>query len=211
MYDQEKSTNPEETTYYSVQDEEYGLPETEYNPLQQEEQPEAAQEPIRAKREIELQPQQSSSSWPIWVGVLVLLAVAGFSLYFFVFNKPEQAVVTPPVAIQQPEPEPEIIEEPAPVQETWTPEAPKEGSVTAITARTGRYYVVVGSFIDGDMASDYANKLAAEGQQVTLIEPTGKKKFYRLGVMGADSFAEASAELDNLKATFGQDIWVVRY
>ena len=210
MYDQEKLNSYNETGYQSQQDDEYGLPETEFNPLDQN-QPEAEEEVYAPKREIDLQPQQKTSYWPIVLGVILLLAVAGFSIYYFVFNKPEEAVVAPPVvAVQQPEPE--VIEE-APVEETWTPEpaAPKEGSVTAITGKTGRYYVVVGSFIDGDMASDYAKKLAAQGQEVTLIEPTGDRKFYRLGIYGADSFAEASAELDNLKNTFGQDIWVVRY
>lgn len=211
MYDQEKTSNQDEPNYTLVQDDEYGLPEAEYNPLQQEEEADVAQEPVRQRREIEVQPQQTSSSWPIWVGLLILVAVAGFALYFFVFNTPAEPVVAP-VTVQQPEPEPEIKEEPAPVEETWTPAlAVKEGRVTAISAKTGRYYVVVGSFIDGDMASDYAQKLAANGNQVTLIEPSGDKKFYRLGVMEADSFAEASAELDNLKETFGQDIWVVRY
>ncbi|MBW3544364.1 MAG: SPOR domain-containing protein, partial [Bacteroidetes bacterium] len=108
------------------------------------------------------------------------------------------------------EEKPEVVE-PAPVEESWRPAPPKEGSVTAITARTGRYYVVVGSFIDGDMAGDYAKKLAAAGRQVTLIEPSGNRKFYRLGIMDAGSFGEASAQLDDLKSTFGQEIWVYKY
>lgn len=214
MYDQEKLNNHDETGYDIQQDDEYGLPEAEYSPLEQE-QPVAAQEPYRQKREIDLQPQESSSSWPIWTGLIILLAVAGFSLYYFVFNTPEEEIAVP-VAVTQPqepvqEAEPEVAEPVAPVEESWTPTAPKEGSITAISARTGRYYVVVGSFIDGDMAGDYAKKLAAEGRQVTLIEPSGNRKFYRLGIMDAASFDEASAQLDDLKNTFGQEIWVYKY
>ena len=211
MYDQEKQNNQEETTTFQLhQDDEYGLPEAEFSPIEQE-QPIVEQEPVRVRREIDLQPNQSRSSWPIWVGLVVLLAIAGFSLYYFVF-KTEEPVVAPVVAVQQPAPaaEPEAIEE-EPVQPEWVPEAPKEGSVSTISTKTGRYYVIVGSFIDGDMASDYAKKLAAQGKQVTLIEPVGGKKFYRLGVHEAASFAEASEELDNLKSTFGQEIWIVRY
>lgn len=213
MYDQEKLNNHEETDYQIQQDDEYGLPEAEYSPLEQQ-QPVAPQEPIRQNREIDLQPQESSSSWPIWAGLIILLAVAGFSLYYFVFNTPEEEIAAP-VAVTQPqepvrEEKPEVVE-PAPVEDSWTPAPPKEGSVTAITARTGRYYVVVGSFIDGDMAGDYAKKLAAAGRQVTLIEPSGNRKFYRLGIMDAGTFGEASAQLDDLKSTFGQEIWVYKY
>jgi cell division protein FtsN len=212
MYDQEKLNNQEEATYQVQQDDEYGLPEVEFSPIDQYE-PVAAAEPVHTKREIDLQPKQERSSWPIWVGIIVLLAVAGFSLYYFVFKPEEQVVVTPvaqtPAPVQ--EVEPQIIEEAPPVENNWVPEAPKEGSVTTITQKTGRYYVIVGSFIDGDMAGDYAKKLAGEGRAVTLIEPSGNKKFYRLGVSDADSFSAASEELDNLKGTFGQEIWIVRY
>lgn len=212
MYDQEKLNDKTETSYHLQQDDEYGLPEAEFSPLEQDHY--AEPEPsIKSKREIDLQPQQKTSSWPIWVGLVVLLAVAGFSVYYFIFNdKPSQQLTSPPVAVQQPEPEPEIVEE-APVEEAWAPEvaAPKEGTVTAISATTGRYYVIVGSFIDGDMAGDYAKKLAAQGKEVTLIEPTGNKKFYRLGIADAGSFSEANAELDDLKNTFGQEIWILRY
>ena len=79
MYDQEKLNDNTETSYHLQQDEEYGLPEAEYSPLEQE-QPYAEQEqPKEPKREIELQPKQKSSTWPIWVGMIVLLAIAGFS------------------------------------------------------------------------------------------------------------------------------------
>ncbi len=213
MYDQEKLNNYEENSYTLQQDDEYGLPEAEYSPLEQD-QPVAQQhEPIRHKREIDLQPQQNSSSWPIWVGLTVLLAIAGFSLYYFVFNTSEQEIATPVVSqTQEPVQAPEVVEQ-APAEESWTPTpaAPKEGSITAISGKTGRYYVVVGSFIDGDLAGDYAKKLAAQGKQVTLIEPTGGRKFYRLGIMDAASFSEASAQLDDLKSTFGQEIWVYKY
>ncbi|AHM58831.1 sporulation domain-containing protein [Flammeovirgaceae bacterium 311] len=214
MYDQQNLNNQDETTYQIQQDDEYGLPEAEFSPIENA-QPVAAAEPVRQKREIDLQPKQERSSWPIWAGIIILLAVAGFSLYYFVF-KADDEVVAPRITetIQQPapEPEPEIVDE-APVEENWIPEAeaPKEGGITTITEKTGRYYVIVGSFIDGDMAGDYAKKLAAEGRQVTLIEPSGNKKFYRLGVAEAASFAEAGEELEDLKNTFGQEIWIVRY
>ena len=215
MMDQEKQNNQDQNNFYAQQDDEYGLPVAEYSPLDYE-QPVAEtedEEPVQTKRAIDLKPEKEErTTWPIWVAMIILLAAGGFSLYYFVFNKPAEQPVVPVAVQQQPEPEPEafVEETPAPVEE-WTPPVQKEGSVTAISAKTGRYYVIIGSFIDGDMANDYAKKLAAQGKQVTLIEPAGQGKFYRLGVLDAASFAEASDELDNLKNTFGQDIWIVRY
>lgn len=212
MIEQEKLNSQEEVGYHLQQDEEYGLPEADYSPLEQE-QPEAVEpEPIHSKRAIDLKPEQKQSYAGLWVALIVLVAVAGFAVYYFIFNQTEEVVT--PVVVEAPAPvvapEPEVVEE-APVVEEWTPAAPKEGSVTTISEKTGRYYVVVGSFIDGDMAGDYAQKLAADGSEVTLIEPTGDRKFYRLGIAGGETFEDVATQLDNLKSTFGQDIWIVRY
>ncbi|EMR02889.1 SPOR domain-containing protein [Cesiribacter andamanensis] len=215
MIDQEKLDNQEETiTFSTQQDDEYGLPEAEFSPIGTEPvhaEPEEPVQPIRSK--VSEQPKQSRSTWPVWVGVFVLLGLAGFFLYFFVYDQ-QEAPVTPPVVqtvTPQPEPEP-IIEEPAPVvEEEWTPAQPAVGQITTISGRTGRYYVIVGSFIDSDMAADYAVKLSKQGHNVTIIEPVGDRKFYRLGVKEGDTFSQLSEELDTYKSTFGQDIWVVRY
>lgn len=216
MIDQEKLNSQEETNFQTGQDEEYGLPVAEYSPLEydQSQEIESEHEPVQSKHDINVKPEKEGSKvWPILLTVILLLAAGGGALYYFVFSPQEEVVITPPVTeviTPEPEPEPFIEETPAPVEE-WAPPVQKEGSVTAISGKTGRYYVIIGSFIDADMARDYADKLAAQGNQVSVLEPSGNAKFYRLGVNDAASFSEASAALDNLKNTFGQDIWVIRY
>jgi LPXTG-motif cell wall-anchored protein len=215
MIDQDKLDNQEETiTFSSQQDEEYGLPEAEYSPIAEEEIIDEYEEPVQYSRNRVAEPQtESRTTWPIWLGaVVLLLGLAGFALYFFVFAQ-EEVPVTPPVVervVEEPEP---IFEESEPIMEAeeWVPTKPESGEITTISGRTGRYYVIVGSFIDSDMAADYAVKLSKLGNTVTIIEPTGNRKFYRLAVKDGESFDELNEELDTFRSTFGQDIWVVRY
>ncbi|MDN5203070.1 SPOR domain-containing protein [Fulvivirgaceae bacterium BMA10] len=85
------------------------------------------------------------------------------------------------------------------------------GQITELTGRTGRTYVIVGSFLDVDLAKDYGNKLAKEGLNTTIIPPYNKRKFYRLAIADYGSISEAVSELDGLRATYGNQIWVLKY
>jgi hypothetical protein len=90
--------------------------------------------------------------------------------------------------------------------------APKEGSVEALTERTGRYYVVVASAIDDDLIKDYATKLSKNGVVCRIIPPFGKTKFSRLAVDVKDTYADAQETADGMKGgDYGNEIWVVRY
>lgn len=88
---------------------------------------------------------------------------------------------------------------------------PKIGAIEAISARTGRFYCVVASAIDGDLAMDYAKKLSKKGINVTLIPPFGKSKFHRVTVDNLDSWAAAENRATELKGEFGEDVWVIKY
>ena len=90
-------------------------------------------------------------------------------------------------------------------------EAAKTGTFTIITEATGRYYVVIESFVDSDMATDYGNKLAADGVGSTLLSPEGKRKFHRLTIGDYDSFVDAQEEANKMKTEYGDDLWVLKY
>ena len=91
-------------------------------------------------------------------------------------------------------------------------EANKEGTVETISSRTNRYYVVVASNIDGDLAMDYGKKISSEsGVNVTIIEPYGDVKFHRIAVDAADTFADAQSIADELKGNYGDGVWVIKY
>jgi SPOR domain len=88
---------------------------------------------------------------------------------------------------------------------------PKRGTITKITAPQGYYYVVVGSFVDSDLASDYASRLARQGVDVTLIAPPQGQYFFRVAVEQRSTFHDTSKKVAALKAKYGTDIWIVKY
>jgi hypothetical protein len=88
---------------------------------------------------------------------------------------------------------------------------PAIGTIETLSGRTGRYYVVIASAVDGDLIMDYANKLSAKGTSTRIIPPYGKWKFYRLTIGDFDSFAAAQTSADEAKPEFGQGAWVKKY
>lgn len=88
---------------------------------------------------------------------------------------------------------------------------PVPGTVQTISAATGRFYVVVSSSIDGDLAMDYAQKMAAEGNSPRLIQPFGKDKFYRVALGDYDSWDSAVSASSTFSTTDGSPVWVLKY
>ncbi|MEM9857148.1 MAG: SPOR domain-containing protein [Bacteroidota bacterium] len=88
---------------------------------------------------------------------------------------------------------------------------PVAGGIETISTRTGRYYVVVASAIDGDLAMDYAKDLSKSGESVKIIEPYGNVKFYRVAVQDLDSWDDAQSKANDLKSTYGDGVWVIKY
>ena len=75
----------------------------------------------------------------------------------------------------------------------------------------GRYYVVVSSSVDGDLAMDYAKKLAGEGENVKVIQPPPDNKVYHRVSVGdydsRDQAVSASASFSN----YENGVWILKY
>lgn len=85
------------------------------------------------------------------------------------------------------------------------------GIVERIDARTGRYYIIVSSSIDEDLAKDYAEKLAKEGNIAKIIRhETDQHIFYRISLADFDSKEQADAALPNFSG-YREDVWVLPY
>ena len=85
------------------------------------------------------------------------------------------------------------------------------GVVEKLTAPTGRYYVIVSSSVDEDLAMDYATKLANEGNSVKIIEPYASNKlFHRVSLADYDSREAAEGALGSYSA-YGSGVWVLRF
>lgn len=84
------------------------------------------------------------------------------------------------------------------------------GIIESITSPTGRFYVIVSSSIDQDLAMDYAKKLLNEGKNVKIIEPLAGELFYRVAIEGFDSRPNAVAAIGSYSA-YGDKVWVLKY
>ena len=210
--------DPHNPHHTNPEDDDYGLPESEYDPVARPEEntyyepEEETYTPPR--REIEVKQEESNSNAAVWIVLVVLLLIAGGAIWYFMFNDNEPPVVEAPPKVEQPA-EPEVTyTEPveAPVEEepeqTWV--QPAQGSLSTINSPTGGYHIIVGSFIDSDMAYDYGKKLEAQGMNASVIAPSGDRKFYRLAVQSG-SFSDLNDKLAELKGTYGDNIWIVKY
>jgi len=128
-----------------------------------------------------------------------------------------EEVETPQVVEEEPPvetvTEPPLVAETPPAETSETLAVVEEGSFEAINQPTGRYYVVLNSFIDSDLAEDYAQKLANEGVDTRIIPPAEIRKGFHRVVLGNEygTWQAAEASLGDLKEVFGESIWILKY
>jgi hypothetical protein len=162
--------------------------------------------------------------WPKILGVLALLVVAGGLVWYFVSYRPNQLALEArrerdKAATLEAEEQRKLAEQAAREREeaanqaqTQTPEALPAGTIETLTSRSGKYYVVVASAIDGDLIMDYAKKLSKKGVTTHIIPPYGKVQFHRLAVADGDTYANAQATADGMKGgDYGNNLWVLKY
>ena len=87
----------------------------------------------------------------------------------------------------------------------------KTGTITNVRAPSNSYYVIVGSFIDDDLALDFANKLAEKGINTTLIIPPQGQYFYRVAVEQKNTLHDAHTKATTLPSEYGHDVWIMKY
>lgn len=168
---------------------------------------------------------EPAAVWPKVLIAIVILAVVGGAAWYFGYERPRQQAqveqeqreaLARDEATKRAESlrlaEQQRLEDERRRADSLTNLTPAEGSVEALTERTGRYYVVIASAIDDDLIKDYATKLSKNGAVCRIIPPFGKTKFSRLAVDVKDTYADAQSTADGMKGgDYGNEIWVVRY
>lgn len=247
-------------------DDNFGLPDIEYSPVNREEErkepapeessseestPEKEPSPFESvhKRDViysasseklpsegtegsysgYVPPRRESNAPKIFIFLGVLLLVAA-GVWYFGFYQPEQNRI-------QAQQEQELREEEARVERERQAQADRErqareeadreaeriaaeaeaaaetttGSFETIPDRTGRYYIVVASALDGDLATDYAKNLAQEGHNAKILAPKGRNKFHRVAVGDYEDLAGAQTALNDMRSRYGDEVWVVKF
>jgi len=168
--------------------------------------------------------EETPAVWPKVLGVIVVLALIGGAVWYFASYRPKQ------LAAKQEQERKEILaaQELAKKKEderlaakraeeeknaaALVPPKPAIGTIETLSGRSGRYYVVVASAIDGDLIMDYAKKLSANGVSTKIIPPFGKSKFHRLAVAEGDTYPTTQETADGMKGgDYGDKVWVVKY
>ncbi|MEM9896029.1 MAG: SPOR domain-containing protein [Bacteroidota bacterium] len=85
------------------------------------------------------------------------------------------------------------------------------GEINALEGATGNFHIIIASFLDEDMAADYAGELAGAGNSPTIVPPFGKAITTRVAIKSFSSLANAQQEIGDFKGEYGNDIWVLKY
>jgi hypothetical protein len=243
---QDENSSSENT---NQNDDTFGLPEIEYQPLNREETPktttttetyyqstsnttetpkEMEQEEVRQEQQYSSNEyydndDESGSPWPKILGIALILLLAGGAVWYFAMYRPKQlAAATEKARLEQEAKDKQrdldLAESKRLEDERRKADSlaalsatPPAGTIDTLTERTGRYYVIIASGIDGDLILDYAKKLAPKGLSPKIIPPYGKVKFYRLAIADGDTYAATQATADQLKSEYSDGAWVVKY
>ncbi|MEN0016581.1 MAG: hypothetical protein AAF706_03115 [Bacteroidota bacterium] len=85
------------------------------------------------------------------------------------------------------------------------------GLISKVYAPQQHYYVVVGSYIDVDLAMDHAQQLSTQGIDVSILYPQQGKHFFYVGVEESSSYEALHEKWDDLQSLYGTTTWIVRY
>ncbi len=223
-----KPTNEEEVTSPDQIDNEFEESEDDLAGKQEQESVGSEDDKTEYKpafqKKYEYKEEKSAAPKIILSIIGVLLIAAG--VYYFGFYAPEQKAVAEKKAqddaaakkIADDEARDRKLEQDRLAREQAEADAlaaqeeqiPTVGEINIITEPTGRYYVVIGSFVDEDLAMDYGKDLSELGIGSMILRP-GQGKFNRLALSDFGSWNEAQLEADNLKSEYSDALWVLKY
>jgi cytoskeletal protein RodZ len=176
------------------------------------------------ERYIPYEEEESSSVWPKILGIAALLLIIAAGVWNFVKYRPEQLAKENKAKQEQAARDADVQRKQAEEAaarlreenekrraDSLAAAVPPTGSIETLTERTGRYYVIVASAVDGDLIMDYAKKLSPKGVSSKIIPPNGKVKFFRLAVAEGDTYASTQSTADQLKAEYTEGAWVIKF
>lgn len=212
----------EHTGYHMEDSDEFGLPETDFHPVDREEE-EAIPPELAEPRYYVEEEEETRNKGLIIAAIIGCIVVVGLVVYLFVFDGTQQiaALFGDDEPVQEEivftTPEPEVYEEPEPVYEEpvvveETPTIASYQGIESLSAPTGRTFVVVASFVDYDLAMDYAQKLEAQGVGSKILGPTNRAPLiHRVAVADFETFTQGMDNIDMYRTNYGENAWILKY
>jgi len=169
-------------------------------------------------------PEQSSPVGKILIAIAGVIIIGG-AIWYFAFYMPEKKEQEEQARQEQLERQKrqeelarqqEIERQEALALEQEQEQAAEEatmapGEFRILTERTGRYYVVIGSFIDEDLAADLSGEIASDGVGSMILSPPQKGGFFRVALSDHPSWNDAQNAANGRKGAFGDSVWVLKY
>lgn len=208
----------------SNEDDDFGLPKVKFTPIGPEKRAsaEVPSTPVISEGRVKNTERDSESTGKakgngfLLLLLLFILVLGLGSLYFFGFFESNKTEISSVTTVRTPAKSvpttPEVVETDG--NTDLIPEVEtSENILSEITARTGspRYFVVVASFIDDDLAKDYSSELNKSGNPTFLIHPYGDISYFRLAIAQYDNVKKALEVMDNQQGNFEENLWVLKY
>lgn len=137
--------------------------------------------------------------------ISALFLTFGFAVYWFYIRKPDVSNLEESLGLERDIQIAEVIDEI--IIENF--DAPKAGEVINITEASSKYYVVVGSFIDRDLAMDFAKKLSKSDTCVYAIPNKGI--YCYVAVEQTENIEDAKEKANSLRSKYKNGTWVLFY
>ncbi|NMM48407.1 hypothetical protein [Marinigracilibium pacificum] len=212
---------------YRSKDSDYGLPENQsFNPIDRNKPTEQTSQKQTPKATTKTTKKDNSNGGIIALVVILLLVAAGFVIYFFLIKPQNEA---DKIAAAEKRRQQELADQKLKAEQEKQRELeaerhraldsarlaqeniPEEGTISVLKSRTGRSYVVIGSFFDKDQAMDLAGKRKEQGLTTFVIEPYGKTRFYRVAAESYETYDEGMQGSESYKSEYGSEVWVLKY
>ena len=88
----------------------------------------------------------------------------------------------------------------------------KGPEVIIISERTGKYFIISGSFKDYDLSLKTANKFLEKGFQSSIVLPIKSEYgFYRVAIDAHINRIEAINTLNEYKSDLNNELWILKY
>ena len=85
------------------------------------------------------------------------------------------------------------------------------GEINEVSYRSGKYYIIAGSFSNYNLSLNKANDLAENGFNAIIISPINQNNMYRVAVNTYDEINNAKKNLSLYKEKLNNELWILKH
>lgn len=158
------------------------------------------------------EPIKSSNILVKFAVALVLLFTLGFATYWFYFKKDNLSALEESLGLEKDEVSDVAVFDNSNVSEDESfSSKDKEEGIIYVNEGRGAYFVIIGSFVDKDLAVDYANLLLKSHSTVYVINKGRHKNYVYVALGSFDRKEYAKNMAKTISATYPKGVWILLY